>query len=276
MAEILKTIVLLSLTGSISVVILLILKGLLLKRFSGRLQLFLWLFAMVTFVIPVWKAVPVESVEPLIIPYGVDEVFSDGSYYTPEANYNDNIQPNVQTEFKREVDVVSILVWVWVAGVCIFVLLTIGSYALFLVNKRKNSGFVEHDELFDEVKNSLKIKRRIRIRKCNDSDSPFLAGVFFPVIYVPENRLSDEEMRLIYLHELTHYKHRDLLIKWLLMLVNAVHWFNPFCYVIVKNVNEVCEISCDMKVTENMDENKKKLYMSTILNLVSKKGVNDV
>lgn len=85
-------------------------------------------------------------------------------------------------------------------------------------------------------------------------------------------KISDNNMRMVLLHELTHYKRKDLLVKWFAVLVNAVHWFNPLCYLACTALSEACEVSCDMSVTKNMSEDEQKLYMQTILNLVEERS----
>ena len=80
--------------------------------------------------------------------------------------------------------------------------------------------------------------------------------------------ITNESMRMILLHELTHYRRGDVMVKWLSIFVNAVHWFNPLAYLLSANVSEACEVSCDMSVTKNMSEREQKLYMKTILELV--------
>ena len=102
----------------------------------------------------------------------------------------------------------------------------------------------------------------------SDHCSPMLVGTFFPVIYIPQNEISDKNLRMIFLHELTHYKRKDLFFKWLSLFVNALHWFNPFAYLLCYNLSEACEISCDMAVTEKMSDSEQKTYMKTILDLV--------
>ena len=79
-------------------------------------------------------------------------------------------------------------------------------------------------------------------------------------------------MRMVLLHELTHYKRKDLIIKWLAVLVNSVHWFNPLCYIACANLSEACEVSCDMSVTKNMSQDEQKLYMQTILDLAEERS----
>ena len=78
--------------------------------------------------------------------------------------------------------------------------------------------------------------------------------------------------RMVLLHELTHYKRKDLLVKWFAVLVNAVHWFNPLCYLACAALSEACEVSCDMAVTKNMTEEEQKLYMQTILHLAAERS----
>lgn len=65
-----------------------------------------------------------------------------------------------------------------------------------------------------------------------------------------------------------HYKHKDLIFKWFALIVNAIHWFNPFVYLVSANISEACEVSCDMSVIKDLDEQEQRLYMNTILDLV--------
>ncbi len=101
-----------------------------------------------------------------------------------------------------------------------------------------------------------------------DVQSPMLVGLFRPVIYLPCREIPDEQLAMVFRHELTHYKRGDLLIKWLSLFANGVHWFNPLSYLLCANISESCEVSCDMAVTAHMTDEEQKLYMQTILNLL--------
>lgn len=274
MTQIFETVILLSLTGSISVIILLLLKLFVLKRFSGMAQKILWILALLSMVIPVWKFIPEDSIEPIIIPYYSDYIPEEEIIEFPmgENTFDAPTAPETPQKTPANINYKLIIATAWLCGAGLFMAVTVLSYISFLIKKKKNSIKSTENAIFEEVKDSLKIKHKIRVRKCKDSDSPFLTGVFFPIVYTPENTMDEEAEKLIYLHELTHYKNCDLILKWVAFFVNAVHWFNPLCYIITKNINEACEIACDMSVTKNMDDDEKKLYMSTILNLVSKKG----
>lgn len=121
--------------------------------------------------------------------------------------------------------------------------------------------------MLEEVKQALHITRTIRLGLAPAVSSPMLVGGFFPIVYLPCQALPKEHLRMVFLHELTHYKRKDLLLKWLALLVNAVHWFNPLAYLLRANLSEACEAACDRAVTRAMSHQESKQYMSTILTL---------
>lgn len=282
MTEIFKTILLLSALGGIMVCLMLVIKLFLHKHIAGKVQLIAWILVALSFVLPVWKIVPTPVRQVIEEPVIILPQYFDNDYVSDELpseiqnEENDNtvntstVQKSQQV--KEKIDLKDIVLTVWILGVGGFMLITAISYICFLTKKRKNSVLITENEVFQSVKKDLNIKRNIRVRKCSDDDSPFLTGVFFPIIYVPESFTDEDEERLVYYHELMHYKHKDLIVKWCVLFVNAIHWFNPFCYILTKNIGEACEFCCDISVTRNMNEDEKKKYMNTILNLVSKKG----
>lgn len=68
---------------------------------------------------------------------------------------------------------------------------------------------------------------------------------------------------------MTHLKRNDILYKWFVSIVKCVHWFNPAIYFISKQINIDCEISCDLAVVKEMDEQQEKGYIETILTLLT-------
>jgi beta-lactamase regulating signal transducer with metallopeptidase domain len=160
------------------------------------------------------------------------------------------------------------LAYVWLVGVCVYLIIVISSYIVYITRRHKNAVVITENPVFDAAKKELGIKRHIEIRMSPDIRSPMLAGVMFPVVYIPCREIPDENMRMVFLHELTHYKRKDLIVKWLSLFVNAVHWFNPLAYLLCANISESCEVSCDMAITKNMSDAEQKIYMKTILDLV--------
>ncbi|MDR0999454.1 MAG: M56 family metallopeptidase [Clostridiales bacterium] len=98
--------------------------------------------------------------------------------------------------------------------------------------------------------------------------TPMLMGAFKPVIVLPNRQYREGELEIVLSHELTHYKRGDVFIKLFLLLANAIHWFNPFVYIMNVNVGNLCENSCDEKLARNMDMAKRRLYGEMIISTI--------
>ena len=67
------------------------------------------------------------------------------------------------------------------------------------------------------------------------------------------------------MHELTHYKRRDIVYKWLVQLAVCLHWFNPFVYVMRREIELACEFACDEAVIRRTGYSRAKDYGETLL-----------
>ena len=112
------------------------------------------------------------------------------------------------------------------------------------------------------------IPKRLTVRKTELLDAPLIVGLIKPVLYLPQTEIKEEKLDYILLHELTHYRRHDLLYKWFAMLVSSIHWFNPFVYIVSRQIDEECEVSCDYAVCKTLTEPQKKDYMAMILDFV--------
>ena len=278
MYDVFKTVLILSLFGFGITALLLLLKPITAKRLPARWQYCVWITLLISMVFPAYKLIPKKEAQKLsIVPQNQtvqttvqphEETHPDTvvTYDTPIEYREVNLSPKIQ------IRLFDLIAYIWGAGVLIFLLVVIISYFRFLCRKSKNSVKISDNKIFSEVKKELKIKKHIRLKASSDIDSPILVGILFPTVYIPCREIPSGNMRMVLLHELTHYKRKDLLIKWFAILVNAVHWFNPLCYLACANLSEACEVSCDMAVTKNMSEDEQKLYMQTILNLATERS----
>ncbi len=276
--DIFKTVLILSLFGFGITALLLLLKPITAKRLPARWQYCVWVALLISMVLPAYKLIPKKEAQKLsIVPQNQtvqtetqpqEEINPDTvvTYDTPIEYREVKLSPTIQ------IRLFDLIAYIWGAGVLIFLLVVMISYFRFLCHKNKNAVKISDNKIFSEAKKELKIKRRIRLKASSDIGSPMLVGVLFPTVYIPCRGIPDNNMRMVLLHELTHYKRKDLLVKWFAILVNAVHWFNPLCYLACAALSEACEVSCDMSATKNMSEDEQKLYMQTILNLVEERS----
>lgn len=102
--------------------------------------------------------------------------------------------------------------------------------------------------------------------------SPLLIGFFRPYIVLPSADISEKDFRYTVLHELTHYRRRDMLYKWLVQVAVCLHWFNPLVHVMSREINKACEFSCDEAIIVKLDFNSVQDYGKTLLDAMVKAG----
>ncbi len=101
-----------------------------------------------------------------------------------------------------------------------------------------------------------------------DISSPMTAGIFHPVVLLPQRNYPPEDLYHILRHELIHCKRHDVLYKQLFALVQTVHWFNPVVWLLSRVACRDMEIACDDTAVKNWDDGQRKKYAQTILNCV--------
>lgn len=113
----------------------------------------------------------------------------------------------------------------------------------------------ELDLLLEDCRKEVNVRRPVRLMR-SALPYPALHGWFRPVILLPYESMTlygKEEMRLILLHELWHYKQRDILMFLLARFLRLVHWFNPLIRLALKRFEEDLEIRCDWRVLRQLE-----------------------
>jgi len=100
--------------------------------------------------------------------------------------------------------------------------------------------------------------------------TPLSIGMFKDTTYVvlPRKNYTEEELTLIFRHELTHIIKRDVASKFFITFCTALCWFNPFMWISLNKCMEDLELSCDEEILLEADENTRNLYAKLILNTV--------
>lgn len=124
------------------------------------------------------------------------------------------------------------------------------------------------------------LKRRIRgavnvednIYEAAGLKTPFVMGLFRPKIYIPAG-LSGEERSYIVLHEQTHIRRRDHIIKMLAYFVLCLHWFNPLVWAAFILMGADMEMSCDERVMKELGGDIKNAYSLSLVRVASERKI---
>lgn len=118
-----------------------------------------------------------------------------------------------------------------------------------------------------KCRQELGIAREIPVYRCAHASTPFLYGNWRPRIIVPDLKFTADEWRYIFLHELRHWKRHDAWLKGVLLLINALHWFNPLAYLARGDLDRFGELSCDEGVVQALNAQERREYCELILSV---------
>lgn len=173
----------------------------------------------------------------------------------------------------NSINIVDNLWIIWLIGICFILTVKLVDYINFIHYIKAGNKRVEDPailSIFDDCTMEMKVNRNLSIYHNGLISTPMLIGLWRPFIVLPDNSIRTEQFRYIFYHELIHFKRKDILYKWLIQLVSCVHWFNPFMYWIQKEINLVCELSCDEMTLGYLNKEEQRAYGNTLISIAEK------
>ncbi len=162
----------------------------------------------------------------------------------------------------------------WLSGMLLLAVYTIYINIIFALKVRKNYKPL-HDprvnEILRECRRIVGIRKNIPLYTAKRSRTPSLYSSFRTKILVSEaylEQLSDQEIKYVFLHELSHYKRKDIAVNWILTILQIVYFFNPLIWLAFYKIHEDCEISCDAEALKYLREEEYQEYGSTVIKLI--------
>lgn len=166
-----------------------------------------------------------------------------------------------------------LLLGLWVAGVLISLGLHLYHWWKFQHLLKRWGKPVTDRQVLDSLvgaKELLAITQEVSVSRYPLTQTPMLIGFSKPHILLPEGEFTDDELDLIFEHELTHFKHRDAYVNVLIMLVTSLHWFNPFVKFMAKEAQEAAESYCDHAVLVYQDKSYRTFYGETLISMINR------
>ena len=280
----LKIFLSMSFSGSLLILALLLGKRFLKDKISRQWQYYIWLIVLLRLLLPFGPEVSLMGKAY----QAVDQAISQTVPLPPQQNApGDNLAPAVGAEQHNEPvnspaddittahqfqDIGVLLInhiWlVWLVAALGFLIRKITIYQGFVRYIKAGLTPVSDIQRLNElsiVAEQLGIKKPIELCVNPLVSSPLLIGFFHPCVVLPSADIPEKDFRYIVLHELTHYKRRDMFYKWLVQITVCLHWFNPLVHLMSREITKACEFSCDEAVLAKMGSSNAQDYGKTLL-----------
>lgn len=158
-----------------------------------------------------------------------------------------------------------VLFAVWAVGFLICLAVFAAIYAVCI--RRFRVSAVVKNEFVESWLKEHRCRRQIQIRQCSYVKTPLTYGLLHPIILMPEHTDWEDERRLLYVleHEFVHIRRMDAAAKLVLAAALAVHWFNPFVWLMYAVCSRDLELSCDEAVLRTFGETARAEYARVLI-----------
>ena len=295
MNAVLKIFLSMSFSGSLLILALLFGKQFLKNKISRQWQYYIWLVVVLRLLLPFGPEVSLMGKAY----QAVDQAISRATPLPPQQQSPQNapggsFAPAVGAEQHNETvnrpaddvttahplqDIGVLLInhiWlVWLVAALGLLIRNITIYQGFARYIRAGLTPVSDIELLDRlsiVAEQSGIKKPIELCVNPLVSSPLLIGFFHPCIVLPRADIPEKDFRYIILHELMHYRRRDMFYKWLVQVTVCLHWFNPLVHLMSREITKACEFSCDEAVLAKTGSGSAQDYGKTLLDAMAAVG----
>lgn len=286
------SIIIASLSVIIPIIVVLVIRNCMIYRVSKKILKFFWIIMICRLLVPVF--VPLDFLGPFNINRSISRVVLNNYSVEILEDFNKNIAGDFNSPRLNSVSLDSvnsldgtakdgikqrpygfegkkILTFVWCFGFFVVAFFISVRHILF-IRKCKEAIPISLDyrkiKRVSEYLNQIKIRREIKINQFDEVSVPLTFGIIRPVVIIPKIFLCDEKLlEFSLLHELTHIKRLDVLVKLLLAISICIHWFNPFVWLMYFFVDRDIELACDEEVSDFLGEDNKKDYAISLIDI---------
>ena len=262
--SILATIVRLSITGAFLSLIIVIVKKVLKNHISAQAHYMIWCILLLRLCILFFGEISVPeriavSESSSITNDSQSDQFPDAPVPTDIIDYESGElnEPASDTGY-----IFRVLVGIYVLGVITYYL---GLFLIILRNKYKEkaSALPENlQQIFLQVKAEFSHLDHVRL-VVGEANCAYAKGVLFPTVVWPKawsDKLPCDFSTAIFRHELSHIKGHDLLIRGIMVILQGIHWFNPFIWMAFAFARRDAEYACDERVLKHITEDDRYHY----------------
>lgn len=143
--------------------------------------------------------------------------------------------------------VILVFLGAWLAGVV---------WHLVVMLKKRNRemtviraaipGQLEWYPVLERMKQVTGVCRSVKLKQTYGITSALTCGILSAKVVVPVRKYREEELEVIFAHELMHIKRKDVLIRLILSVTECVFWFCPLIRKLGKFMTKWSETCCDI------------------------------
>lgn len=264
--ELLPHLVVVSLQASILAVVVILVRVLLGSALSPRWRYALWFLVLLRLAWPFSLPSPVSIFNLVLTPLSAIPLDSDLGWLAGNV-------PGVVIEWLRS-PTARLL---WVMGMALLVGRVVLGWLVLCWRLRGSQAVCSWPIwwLLQECKVATGVTTPLTILESPNLQSPCVVGFFSPRLVLPwgvVGRLSPDELRDVFLHELAHVKRRDIPAAWAVEVLKVLHWFNPLVWWICKRMDQDREEACDEMALDRLAPDHPKAYGSTLIKILEGVG----
>lgn len=280
MADTFNSILTTSLYAAVVGLFIILLKGVLKNRLNAKWHYLIWIVLILKLLIPFGpeSAISIFNAVPQIPQAGMSEFTyqipeQDAEFSITEDSRLDKEPGQYQVGSKQWLALAGkLLPYVWITGVAVMLLWLGFTYYLLYRRLRKRSFATDERtaNIFTACKSKMQINNNLGIVVQDAIAVPSLFGILQPKILLSPaaSKLSDKDLQYVLLHEMAHYKRKDVLANYLLIVLQSIHWFNPVIWYCFKHIRQDMELAADELVLARLQNAEHRDYGRALLNVL--------
>lgn len=247
-------------------------------RYQKKYRMLVWVLIMIRLLLPFNFQLWGQSFVTEVPVYTIAEYNTAGPEEREEQISGETVSPgqiNTASDNGQEISITTgtVVTMIWMAGIVVFL-----GYHLFIhkraYGKIEKCSYVCNDERIllcaQRIAGDINLKRMPSIRILEgEKKSPFSMGILYNTIYLPEQQYVEKDVMYIVRHEMIHCKNHDILLKTVMLVVNAIHWFNPLVWLMRMLVAQDMELICDEEVLGTASREECREYSEIIMSCIS-------
>lgn len=278
-----------SIIGSIVGITVYFVRNIFDKKISGKIKCIMWFIVLAVFLIPLrFEIQTTHTYTNTEIVNKIEDIknignsdFSEENIVQPSVRNHDNSSTDKDHKIAKanssppknisikELLINAVIPCIWLLGIMIC-LLTFITAAIKIRTKTSKKTYENErlEQILEDCKVQLHIKKKIKILLQNNQKTPSIFGLISPAILISDEILQQDDLTIkyIFLHELSHYKRKDALFNYVLLVTVSLHWFNPVIWFLFKIIRQDIELGADELASQKLTKHQRKEYGMVLIN----------